>query len=268
MAADCGKQFEFLVRGKRHARACPGLPRRRSPEAALRVCRASRNSPAKSFKSMPQAPCGELRRSPRSGLLQRELTPQKLSRGSGSAGLQACQRGRGSPEGWRYRNSGALQILNCVAPSPFVRAFPPPATTGCSSAASSSRSPARGCSRWRKSWLVFRLTGSSALLGVSSFASLAPVFLFATVGGTVADRVNRHPASSSRRRGASMGAAARARRAPPSRHTVRVWHVFVLAGILGVVNAFRHPGAAGRSLVEMVGARGSDERDRAQTRRW
>jgi len=28
-----------------------------------------------------------------------------------------------------------------------------------------------------ESWLVYRLTGSSALLGVSSFASLAPVFL-------------------------------------------------------------------------------------------
>ena len=39
-----------------------------------------------------------------------------------------------------------------------------------------------------ESWLVFRLTGSSALLGLSSFASQIPVFLLATIGGTVADR--------------------------------------------------------------------------------
>src|SRR5581483_7185083 len=32
-----------------------------------------------------------------------------------------------------------------------------------------------------ESWLVFRLTGSSALLGLSSFASQIPVFLFATI---------------------------------------------------------------------------------------
>src|SRR5262249_54932437 len=43
-----------------------------------------------------------------------------------------------------------------------------------------------------ESWLVFRLTGSSALLGVSSFASLVPVFLLAPLGGTIADRTNRH----------------------------------------------------------------------------
>ena len=31
-----------------------------------------------------------------------------------------------------------------------------------------------------ESWLVFRLTGSSALLGVTAFASQIPVLLFAT----------------------------------------------------------------------------------------
>src|SRR5205085_9699964 len=43
-----------------------------------------------------------------------------------------------------------------------------------------------------ESWLVFRLTGSSALLGLSSFASQIPVFLLASLGGTFADRANRH----------------------------------------------------------------------------
>ena len=43
-----------------------------------------------------------------------------------------------------------------------------------------------------EAWLVYRLTDSSALLGVAAFASQIPVFLFASVGGTVADRHNRH----------------------------------------------------------------------------
>ena len=43
-----------------------------------------------------------------------------------------------------------------------------------------------------ESWLVYRLTGSAALLGVTSFARQIPVFLFAPIGGTVADRGDRH----------------------------------------------------------------------------
>ena len=43
-----------------------------------------------------------------------------------------------------------------------------------------------------EAWLVYRLTGSAALLGVAGFASQIPVFLLATIGGTVADRSNRH----------------------------------------------------------------------------
>ena len=41
-------------------------------------------------------------------------------------------------------------------------------------------------------WLVYRLTGSSLLLGTVGFASQIPVFLLATLGGNVADRYNRH----------------------------------------------------------------------------
>jgi MFS family permease len=101
-----------------------------------------------------------------------------------------------------------------------------------------------------ESWLVFRLTGSSALLGVSSFASLAPVFLFATVGGTVADRVNRHRIIVATQSASMVLPLVLA--ALTFTHTVRVWHVFVLASILGVVNAFDIP-ARQAFLVEMVG---------------
>src|SRR5580692_11275041 len=43
-----------------------------------------------------------------------------------------------------------------------------------------------------QSWLVYRLTGSSLLLGSTGFASQIPVFLVAPAGGIVADRFNRH----------------------------------------------------------------------------
>src|SRR5215813_13667908 len=43
-----------------------------------------------------------------------------------------------------------------------------------------------------QSWLVYRLTGSAALLGLVGFSGQIPVFLLAPFGGAVADRRNRH----------------------------------------------------------------------------
>src|ERR1700726_3331903 len=43
-----------------------------------------------------------------------------------------------------------------------------------------------------EAWLVYRLTGSSLLLGTVAFAGQIPVFLLAPIGGMVADRWNRH----------------------------------------------------------------------------
>ena len=42
------------------------------------------------------------------------------------------------------------------------------------------------------SWLVYRLTGSSALLGLVSFASQVPIFLLSPLAGFAADRWPRH----------------------------------------------------------------------------
>jgi len=41
-------------------------------------------------------------------------------------------------------------------------------------------------------WLVYKLTGSVALLGVFGFASQVPMLLLAWMGGYVGDRYNRH----------------------------------------------------------------------------
>ena len=42
-----------------------------------------------------------------------------------------------------------------------------------------------------QAWLVYRMTGSSLLLGVVGFAGQIPIFLFAPLGGLAADRWNR-----------------------------------------------------------------------------
>src|SRR5260221_5329267 len=41
-------------------------------------------------------------------------------------------------------------------------------------------------------WLVYKLTGSVAVLGVFGFASQVPMLLLAWMGGDVGDRYNRH----------------------------------------------------------------------------
>ena len=43
-----------------------------------------------------------------------------------------------------------------------------------------------------EAWLVYRLTGSSALLGVLGFVSQIPIFLLSPLAGLVADRWPRH----------------------------------------------------------------------------
>ncbi len=42
------------------------------------------------------------------------------------------------------------------------------------------------------SWLVYRITGSALMLGVTGFIGQLPVFLFAPFAGVIVDRTNRH----------------------------------------------------------------------------
>src|SRR2546422_4902624 len=101
-----------------------------------------------------------------------------------------------------------------------------------------------------ESWLVFRLTGSSALLGLSAFAGQIPVFLFAPIGGAVADRFNRHRIIVVTQSVSMVLPLILAALTLSGR--VRVWHVFVLAMSLGIVNAFDIP-ARQAFVVDMVG---------------
>ena len=101
-----------------------------------------------------------------------------------------------------------------------------------------------------ESWLVYRLTGSALLLGAVGFASQIPVFLVAPIGGIVADRKNRHRVVIATQAAAMILASILALLTLTG--WIRVWHVFVLAALLGVVNAFDIPGRQS-FLVDMVG---------------
>jgi MFS family permease len=101
-----------------------------------------------------------------------------------------------------------------------------------------------------QSWLVYRLTGSSALLGMVGFAGQIPVFLISPLGGLVADRYSRQKAVIATQASAMILAFILA--ALTLSGHVQVWHIFVMAGLLGVVNAFDIP-ARQAFLVEMVG---------------
>ena len=101
-----------------------------------------------------------------------------------------------------------------------------------------------------QSWLVYRLTGSSFLLGAVGFAGQIPVFLMAPVGGIVADRKNRQRVVIATQTASLLLAFILA--GLTLTHLVQVWHIFVLAALLGVVNAFDIP-ARQSFIVDMVG---------------
>jgi len=101
-----------------------------------------------------------------------------------------------------------------------------------------------------QAWLVYRLTKSALLLGSVGFASQIPVFLVAPLGGITADRVNRQRLVVATQICSMILAAILAWLTLSGR--VQVWHIFLLAGLLGVVNAFDIPGRQS-FLVDMVG---------------
>ena len=101
-----------------------------------------------------------------------------------------------------------------------------------------------------QSWLVYRLTGSSLKLGLVGFASQIPVFIMAPVGGTAADRFNRHRVIIATQTISMVLALILA--GLTLSHEVQVPHILILAALLGLVNAFDIP-ARQAFLVEMVG---------------
>jgi MFS family permease len=100
-----------------------------------------------------------------------------------------------------------------------------------------------------QSWLVYRLTGSSLLLGLVGFAGQIPVFLLASIGGMVADRRSRHRIVIGTQTSAMLLAFILA--ALTLLGHIKVWEIMVLASCLGLVNALDIP-TRQAFVVEMV----------------
>ena len=90
-----------------------------------------------------------------------------------------------------------------------------------------------------QSWLIYKLTGSAAALGMVTFIGQLPMLVFAPVGGLLADRI------SAKRlllitQTTAMGLALFLGILTLSHH-VLLWHVIASACLLGVVNAADNP---------------------------
>ncbi len=99
------------------------------------------------------------------------------------------------------------------------------------------------------SWLVYRLTGSAALLGLIGFTTMAPMFFVTTLAGVFVDRWNRRRLLLLTNLFAMVQAAMLA--VLTLTGYIEVWHIFVLGFCLGFVNAFDMP-TRQSFVIEMV----------------
>ena len=99
-------------------------------------------------------------------------------------------------------------------------------------------------------WLVLSLTNSPFKLGFVSMAGSLPILLFTLWGGVVADRVNKRNLILFTQSSAMTLAFILA--ALTSFKVVQVWHIVMLAFLLGTVNSFDTPSRQA-FIVEMVG---------------
>jgi len=99
------------------------------------------------------------------------------------------------------------------------------------------------------SWVIYSLTHSTLMLGVSLFASQFPSFLLSLIGGVVSDRYNRFKVLLTTQIASLIQAALLAVLILSKHYTV--WEILSLSVLLGIINAFDVP--ARQSLVyEMI----------------
>lgn len=99
-------------------------------------------------------------------------------------------------------------------------------------------------------WLVLQLTNSPFLLGIINAIAALPILLFSVWGGTIADRLKKRnliicTQALSMILAFIMGILF-------SMRIIEFWHIALLAGLIGLVNAFDMP-ARHSFVVEMVG---------------
>jgi MFS family permease len=101
-----------------------------------------------------------------------------------------------------------------------------------------------------QSWLVLTLTHSGTMLGVVVALQTLPVLLLGPYGGVIADRVDKRRLMIVLQ--SAMGLQALALGLLTLTGSVRVWQIGILAGVLGLNNAFENP-ARQSFMMELVG---------------
>ena len=104
--------------------------------------------------------------------------------------------------------------------------------------------------RVAQDWLVLQLTNSGTALGIVTALQFAPALLLSLYGGALADRGDKRKLLLITQSG--MGLAALLLGVLDVTGVVRIWHVVVLAGILGIISALDTP-IRQSFVVEMVG---------------
>ncbi len=99
------------------------------------------------------------------------------------------------------------------------------------------------------SWLVYRLTGSAAVLGIVGFAGQIPTFVLAPVAGVWVDRLNRYHVLVATQVLSMLQSFALAWLALAG--IINVTHILLLSALQGVINAFDTP-ARQSFVVDMV----------------
>lgn len=100
-------------------------------------------------------------------------------------------------------------------------------------------------------WLVYVLTKSALNLGMVSFAQTLPILLFTLLGGVAADRFDRHRLVLFTQMASLLQAGLLATLTLSG--LIEVWHVILLAFVLGTINALDTP--ARQSLIHELVAR-------------
>ncbi|MFF1838324.1 MFS transporter [Streptomyces sp. NPDC058231] len=105
-------------------------------------------------------------------------------------------------------------------------------------------------SRITQDWLVLSLTGSAAAVGITTALQFLPMLLFGLYGGVVADRLPKRKLLLISQ--AALGLCGTALAVLTLSGVVQVWHVYLIAFLLGMVTVVDNP--ARQSFVsEMVG---------------
>ncbi|HEY0433296.1 MAG TPA: MFS transporter [Chitinophagaceae bacterium] len=89
------------------------------------------------------------------------------------------------------------------------------------------------------SWVVYSLTHSKLMLGLSLFASQFPSFIFSFLGGAVSDRYNRYKVLLATQAASMIQAVLITLLVAWGRYSV--WHILGLSAMLGFINAFDVP---------------------------